>query len=290
MPEDVSAHLFKNFVVLLVMAAIGVDPATVPAWTSSARQQEFTAGSTTQKEDVPVLWRDPGEIEKLDFADGPGGARTRPEPPFQFIDESLTGTKAKVRVVDSHGVRWMVKFGTEVRAQTFAARLVWALGYFALPTYFVPSGSIAGVTPLKRAAKYVKPDGRFTDASFQLYLDAEVHWLSDAKSWSWTANPFVGTRQLNGLKILVMLLSDSDNKDARNRKFGSNTAILEYPSGEARYVVSDWGGAMGTWGGYLDRSNWNCIGFAVQTRDFITVAHRDVGMGLPGAAHAGLHR
>src|SRR5262249_39236446 len=104
MPEDVSAHLFKNFVVLLVMAAIGVDPARVPAWTSSARQQEFTAGSTTQKEDVPVLWRDPGEIEKLDFADGPGGARTRPEPPFQFIDESLTGTKAKVRVVDSHGV------------------------------------------------------------------------------------------------------------------------------------------------------------------------------------------
>jgi hypothetical protein len=224
-------------------------------------------------DEAAVLWRDPGQIETLDFADGPVGAQGKPKAPFQFVDESLSGSSAKIRVVDSNGIRWMVKFGEEVRAQTFAARLAGALGYFALPMYFIPSGTVIGVTPLKRAAKYVKPDGRFTNASFALYLDSSIRWLSDTQSWSWNANPFVGSHQLNGLKILLMLLSNWDNKDARDLKYGSNTTILVYPGGEARYLVIDWGGSMGTWGGYLDRSKWNCVGFELQTPDFVKAAH-----------------
>jgi hypothetical protein len=219
-----------------------------------------------------VLWRDPGEIETLDLAAGPGG-RHGPEPPFQFASESLTGTTPKIRVVDAKGVAWMVKFGEEARPQVFAARLEWALGYFALPIYFVPHGTVVGAKSLTRAAKYVARDGEFSNASFQLFVQSDVRWRSNTESWSWNANPFVGTHELNGLKILLMLLSDWDNKDARDRRFGSNTAILEYPSGEAHYLVTDWGGSMGTWGTYLSRSKWNCTGFAVQTHDFVRHGH-----------------
>ena len=51
----------------------------------------------------------------------------------------------------------------------------------------------------------------------------------DAHGWAWHDNPFVGTHELNGLKILMMLVSNWDNKDVRDVARGSNTAIFEYP-------------------------------------------------------------
>jgi hypothetical protein len=130
----------------------------------------------------------------------------------------------------------------------------------------------------------VKSDGRFASASLEPYLDSSIHWSDDAASWSWDANPFLGTRQLKGLKILVMLFANWDNKDARDLETswttagtpGSNTAILTYPSGEARYLVTDWGASMGTWGSYLTRSKWNCTGFDLQTKEFVKVGRGDV--------------
>jgi hypothetical protein len=273
--------MFRSSAAVLVVVALCGDPATVVS-SASPRRHDATAALVAKQDEAAVLWRDPGQIEQLDFTHGPGGAQGRPTPPFQFVDESLTGSTAKVRIVDSNGVMWMVKFGEEVRAQTFAARLTWSVGYFALPIYFIPSGTITGVTALKRAAKYVKPDGRFANASFQVYLDSSVRWLGDARSWSWNANPFVGTHQLNGLKVLLMLLSDWDNKDARNLKYGSNTAIFVYPDGEARYLVTDWGGSMGTVGGHLSRSKWNCVGFELQTHDFVRTVHGVLEWGYLG--------
>ena len=253
--------MVRRWAVVLAVALVGAG-------------QDAVRTSAPSHDEVAVLWRDPGEIESMDLSGGPGGAQGEPQPPFQFLDEPMTGTTAKIRIVDAKGVRWMVKFGEEVRPQTFAARLVWAMGYFALPIYFVPDGTILGVAGLTRAAKYVAPNGRFRDASFEIYVDSPVRWLDDRQSWSWNANPFVGTHQLNGLKVLLMLLSDWDNKDARNVTRGSNTAILVYPGDEARYLVTDWGASMGTWGSYVDRSKWNCFGFELQTRDFVRLGPR----------------
>jgi hypothetical protein len=216
-----------------------------------------------------ALWRDPGAVEALDLAGGPGGAADKPEPPFRFVDEVMTGTTPKLRVDDAKGVRWMVKFGKEVKPQTFATRIAWAVGYCALPVYFVGDGAVTGVTALKRAAKHVRADGRFSDASFARYLDSSVKWLTDTHSWSWNENPFLGTPQLNGLKVLLMLLSDWDNKDARDIEYGSNTAILIYPNGETQYIISDWGATLGTWGNYVTRSKWNCAGFEAQSDHFV---------------------
>jgi hypothetical protein len=220
-----------------------------------------------------VLWRDPGDVERLDLAAGPGGRDGAPVPPYQFVAEHGSGSQPCVSVRDGRGRRWRVKWGDEVRAETFAVRLAWACGYFAEVTYFVPSGQIDGIDGLSRASACVDPEGRFRDARFELD-DPEDLKLFEEHSWSWTDNPFVGTRELAGLKVLLMLVSNWDNKDQRDVARGSNTAIYVFRRGrrrEARYMVTDWGGSMGRWGGsVMTRGRWDADGFAAQTPQFVT--------------------
>jgi hypothetical protein len=229
----------------------------------SKESKEVVAPST------PLIWQDPGEVEKLDFVNGFGGLENAPKPPFAFVEENLGGSNPKIRVTDATGVRWSVKFGPEVNAETFATRLAWAAGYFVEPAYFIQSGKIDDLGKLTRAKDYVKSDGSFTNARFERQREKGVKNLDEDKSWSWAQNPFVGSRELNGLKVIMMLLSNWDNKDVRDVKRGSNTAIFVYPNGEGRYLVTDWGGSMGKWGGYLSREKWDCKGFASQTPDFV---------------------
>jgi hypothetical protein len=167
-----------------------------------------------------------------------------------------------------------VKWGYEARPEAFAVRLAWALGYFAEVTHFVPQGVITGATQLSRARTCVGPDGEFTDARFELE-DRNVRMLFDEHSWSWDDNPFVGTPQLSGLKILNMLVSNWDTKDQRDVSRGSNTAIFEHRSSlwarEAWYLIADWGGAMGRWGAtVISRGRWDVDGFEAQTPQFVT--------------------
>jgi hypothetical protein len=118
----------------------------------------------------------------------------------------------------------------------------------------------------------VKDDMSFADARFELD-EAGVRKLFDEHGWSWDDNPFAGTRELAGLKVLLMLVANWDNKDVRDVARGSNTAVFEYtlPGGgsEARYLIIDWGASMGKWGSPLTRSKWDCEGFASQNADFV---------------------
>ncbi|HYP07634.1 MAG TPA: hypothetical protein VER03_15480 [Bryobacteraceae bacterium] len=229
-----------------------------------------------------LLWRDPGAIERLNLAAGPGGAARAPKPPFRFIREDSSGTSPKVQVRDRTGARWSVKWGEEVKAETFASRLAWAAGYFVEPVYYVRSGRIAGVRNLGRADRFVDKRGYFRDARFEL-IDPSRRYLQTV-GWTWEQNPFVGTRQLNGLKILLMFTSNWDNKDARDAT--SNTAIVLEGAGEERrsvYMVTDWGGSMGKWGNFFTREKWNCDAYAKQSPDFIkSVEEGEVKFGFSG--------
>src|SRR5688500_16943941 len=199
-----------------------------------------------------TIWRDPGAVESLDLTNGPGGPDGAPAPPFTFIEEHSIGSQPCVSVTDGRGRRWRVKWGHEVRAENFAVRLVWACGYHAETTYFVDSGTIAGAHSLQRASTCIAEDCSFREARFELD-DPAVRKLFEEHSWAWNDNPFVGTPQLNGLKVLVMLLADWDTKDRRDVARGSNTAIFEHRVSrwrrEARYLITDWGGSMGRRGG-----------------------------------------
>jgi hypothetical protein len=211
---------------------------------------------------------------------GPYGSDGTPAEPFHFVEEHDTGSHPCVTVRDARGREWRVKWGQEVHTEVFGTRLAWALGFFAEPSYFVPSGVIEHATGLKRAVECVDEGGRFREARFELCESGVIKHF-DAHGWAWDDNPFVGTRELNGLKILMMLVSNWDNKDVRDVARGSNTAIFEHAvadsphkSGrytEARYLIIDWGAALGAWGNnVLQRGRWDPDAFAAQNESFIT--------------------
>jgi hypothetical protein len=220
-----------------------------------------------------VLWRDPGDVTRLDLAAGPGGPGGHPVPPFRFLEEHLTGSQPCVSVIDGRGRCWRAKWGDEVNSETFAVRLVWACGYFAETTYLIDEGVIEGAENLQRANACLDEQCRFKAARFELD-DPAVKKLFEEHSWAWNDNPFVGSRELQGLKILVMLLSNWDTKDRRDVARGSNTAIFEHPTPqgrEARYLVTDWGGSMGRWGtNVMTRGRWDAAAFAAQTPQFVS--------------------
>jgi hypothetical protein len=220
------------------------------------------------------LWRDPGAVETLDLTAGPGGPEQGPKAPYRFLEEPSGGTQPCVSVLDANGRRWRVKWGPEVPCETFAVRLAWACGYFAEVTHFIPAGRIDGATGLTRAASCVDATGAFTDARFELD-DPDVMKLFEEHSWSWTDNPFVGSVELAGLKVVLMLISNWDNKDQRDVARGSNTAIyvtrVSRWKREAQYLIVDWGGSMGRWGNtVVTRGRWDADGFAAQTPHFVT--------------------
>ena len=75
----------------------------------------------------------------------------------------------------------MVKFGEEAKPENFASRIAWAAGYIVRPSYYVASGTLQGVTSLKRAAKFVDSEGRFRDARFQLFDRDDFHEIPGSK-------------------------------------------------------------------------------------------------------------
>ena len=220
------------------------------------------------------LWNDPGVVEALDMTAGPGGPSYTPKAPFRFIEEHSSGSQPCVSVLDANGRRWRIKWGPEVPCETFAVRLAWGCGYFAEITHLVREGCIEEAGTLTRAASCLDEAGKFVDGRFELD-DPAVMKLFEEHSWSWTDNPFVGTRELAGLKVLLMLISNWDNKDQRDVARGSNTAIYVTPGSrwkrEAQYLIVDWGGSMGKWGGNpVTRGRWDAAGFAAQTPHFVS--------------------
>jgi hypothetical protein len=219
--------------------------------------------SNEQLQIEKVLWVEPGEPGVFDFQFGVGGEDRLPQPPFRFLNEDLSRTTDKINVIDDRGTKWNVKWGSEVGPSTFCTRLLRACGYFAATEYFLPAGRIEGAHDLTRSKKRVKGDGRFVNARFQ--LRAEWPKYLQEEHWKLSENPFVGSRELQGLKIFILLLSNWDNRP-------SNFGIFEQrDADQARdlYLHTDWGAALGGWGNFFTRSKGRCKDFTRQTSDFV---------------------
>jgi hypothetical protein len=212
-----------------------------------------------------VLWQEPGRIEAVDFSK----VETEPKAPYIFLREDLHGTSPKVYVRDANGVEWRVKGGRDTMPEAFITRFVSALGYYAETTVFSARGRIEGVPPLKRASGFIKSDGSYTWASFEK-MEKDARFIG---SWSWIDPALKNNRELKGLKVLVMLFSNWDNKDKRDAYKGSNTSILELANGRLMYFVNDWGQSLGSWGRLFGRMNWDCDLFAKQTPEFVLGVH-----------------
>jgi len=248
-----------------------VTPFLVLLLAVGAAAQEKAAKPKPAAGSIAYLWHDPGAVERVDFAAPAGAPRTRPTPPFRFVSEASGGTSPKVVVRDGNGVEWRVKGGPELKSESFATRLVSAVGYYTDAVTYVKSGKIIGIGTLKRNVGFIRPDGSFSEVSFERRDPLAKH-LHD-QSWAWNQNPFNGTTQLRGLKVLVMLLSNWDNKDERDRqRLDTNMAIIERRAGHSMqrvYFVGDWGQTLGAWGAKLEAKGWDCPAFSRQTPLFV---------------------
>jgi hypothetical protein len=161
---------------------------------------------------------------------GPGGRDAAPDPQgeYQFVARDTTGKSPGFDVRDAQGRLWSVKTGPEAQSEVVVSRLLWAAGYFQPPTYYLPSWTLTGAPDPNP-----QPAGRF-----RLELDRE----QKVGSWSWGANPFVGTAPLRGLFVLMVMVNNWDLKTQQN-------PLYELTAGAAaplrRYVVRDLGASLG---------------------------------------------
>src|SRR5215213_1375469 len=198
---------------------------------------------------TPVLWREPADITTLDLLAGPGGDASKPDLSQVIWEESQPGGySVKWKVRDASGKRWVVKLGNEARPETAATRLVWAAGYPTEINYLVPCVKITNAPkpPKDKSVKRCEKDG-FANVRFEARPDDAKR----LKEWSWTDNPFKGTREFNGLIVLMALVNNWDLKDDNNKVIYSPG---EGGEGELRYVISDLGATFGKTGGPITHS------------------------------------
>jgi len=144
---------------------------------------------------------------------------------IQFLEEEKGGYSKKFRIRDGSGREWVAKVGKEAQAETAAVRLLWAMGYETEINYLVPSLTVPG-------------HGTFEDVR----LEARPNSEKRAGEWKWAENPFVGRREFQGLKVLMLLLGNWDIKDSNNE------IISVKGTNRLRYIISDLGATFGKTG------------------------------------------
>jgi hypothetical protein len=102
---------------------------------------------------------------------------------------------------------------------------------------------------LHRGQMLVAPDGSVHNVRWEREPVAETR----TGSWRWRQSPFSGTRELNGLRVVMALINNGDLKD-------QNNAV--YQDGPERiYMVSDLGASFGSagrsWPGDKDKDNFD---------------------------------
>ena len=175
----------------------------------------------------PVMW-EPVNISRRNLFLGPGGSSMRPDlSKITFIKEEKAGHNKKYRIKDSSGRVWVAKLGREAQPETVAVRLLWALGYKTEINYLVPTITIPG-------------KGTFRNVR----LEARPENIERLDEWKWKNNPFIGTNEFQGLKIMMMFFNNWDIVDVQNK-------ILEVNGNrgkELHYIVSDMGATFGRLG------------------------------------------
>lgn len=200
-------------------------------------KEKDSADAGGAREAHPVLWQEPSDIETRDLFNGPGGAEGAPEAngKFTFEARSKGGTSEKIHVVDDKGRKWTVKFGPEAKPETASTRIVWAAGYHVDQDYFVKRTHIEG-------------RGGFDvwDVRFERRDDG----YKEEGLWPWDTNPFSGTREQQGLKVLMALLNNWDLKVDNNK-----IVRPDKKSGGDRdtrvYYIADLGATLGSTGSFF---------------------------------------
>ena len=200
--------------------------------------QAYAVGSAPSVATRPnaILWIDPLDLRERNLYYGPGGEHGVPSGPFTFVKEDKRGTNPKFDVRDKDGAKWKAKLGVEARPETAATRLMWAVGFVTNENYFLPDLKVDDMPRLKRGQKLVGRHGEMQ--AVRLQRPPADKKLGD---WDWKHNPFKGSREFNGLRVMMALLSNWDLKNDNNAIYaGKGEGDPEL------YEVSDLGASFGT--------------------------------------------
>jgi hypothetical protein len=219
---------------------------SVAAWSVGVTAQKDSQGAgAVDAAGLPDrIWWDPGDTAALDLRYAAGGKARAPDTAttFTFVSEDRASSNPKFEVADGRGVEWKVKLGPEAQPETAASRFLWAAGYFVDEDYYVAELRVKGLPTLQRGQKLVTAGGVVHGARLERKRTA-VEKLGD---WDWFDNPFVGQRELNGLRVMMALLNNWDLKQ------GNNSVYMV--DGEHHYAVTDTGASFGNTGNVMSRS------------------------------------
>jgi hypothetical protein len=159
---------------------------------------------------------------------GVGGREQAPpkDAAFRFLERDESGVSTNLEVEDPSGRVWDAKLGKEVKPEIAASRLLWAIGFHQPAVYYVREWRIADGPETG-----VQPEARFR-------LE-RPDWKKGGE-WAWRDNPFVGTRELRGLVVMMAMINNWDLKTSNNK-------IYERSQGSPSrlYVVKDLGDSFG---------------------------------------------
>lgn len=179
-----------------------------------SQKQDSDANSTR------VMW-EPVDISGRDLYWGPGGQQMQPVlAKSVYIGPQTSGNNLKHRIKDGAGREWVAKIADESQPETAAVRLLWGIGYKTEINYIVPKLEIAKIGNYRNARFEARPDN-----------------IKRLDRWSWIDNPFVGTNEFEGLKIMMAMFNNWDLKDENN--------VILQDGDKHHYVISDLGASFG---------------------------------------------
>jgi hypothetical protein len=121
------------------------------------------------------------------------------------------------------------------------------MGYFTDEDYFLPLVKVDKMpAELRRGRKQVGPDGAIRNVRLERQHGEKI------ANWEWSNSPFKGTRELDGLRVLMAVINNWDLKDVNNTIY----QVKHATGPEQLYVVSDLGASFGgaAFGWPIDKS------------------------------------
>lgn len=203
----------------------------------------LAAAPTLRSDGLSSFWEEPTNLGARNLYTGPWSADHAPSPlaTFQLISLNSHGINPGVVVVDPAGREWHVKqhahnnAGDEGPVEVVLSRVLSAVGYHQPPVYYLKA-----FTMTANDGARVMSGGRFR---------LQEPSLTEAGSWSWQQNAFVGTRPYRGLLVMLLLFNSTDLKDSNNTLY----KVSRRGSPADWFVVRDLGAALGETGRFAPR-------------------------------------
>jgi hypothetical protein len=191
------------------------------------------SGSSQIREPAPQvalleLWSEPADMARRNLLWGASREADAPVAKDVYVVVSVdkTGYSGGYDVKGPDGRDWDIKVGNEAQSEVVLSRILWALGYHQPQTFYVTDWQLTGTWEFEGEP-----------ARFRLQAEHE-----NEGEWAWLENPFTGTRPLQGLVAINLLLNNHDLKTSNNRIYRLTDPKVEPPR---RYVVQDIGSSLG---------------------------------------------